>query len=132
MEGIFLNPGYRADGVKEQMGGRHNHCYTSPVYRQKVWEIDKKLAEKFADHSGVIAWHISNEFGGTCWCEKCQKAFREFLKGKYGSLGEYRPWHTVRILFRIFSGARAAEEVRNSTVRYWTMIQPKIPGYSGM
>lgn len=85
----------KADGVKEQMGGRHNHCYTSPVYRQKVWEIDKKLAEKFADHPGVIAWHISNEFGGACWCEKCQKAFREFLKGKYGSLGELnREWWT--------------------------------------
>ncbi|MCI9144194.1 MAG: beta-galactosidase [Lachnospiraceae bacterium] len=85
----------RADGVKEQMGGRHNHCYTSPVYRKKIWELDRRLAEKFAGHPGVIAWHISNEFGGACWCEKCQEAFREFLKEKYGSLEALnREWWT--------------------------------------
>lgn len=85
----------RADGVKEQMGGRHNHCYTSPVYREKIWELDRRLAERFAGHPGVIAWHISNEFGGACWCEKCQEAFREFLKEKYGSLESLnREWWT--------------------------------------
>ncbi len=86
----------RAEGQKELMGERHNHCYTSPVYREKVWEMNRRLAEKFAGHPGVIAWHISNEYGGACWCEKCQEAFRGYLKQKYGSLEELnRQWWTA-------------------------------------
>lgn len=78
------------------VGERHNHCYTSPVYREKVWEMNRRLAEKFAGHPGVIAWHISNEYGGACWCEKCQEAFRGYLKQKYGSLEELnRQWWTA-------------------------------------
>ena len=45
-------------------GFRHNHCYTSPVYREKVHIINKKLAQEVATHPGVILWHISNEYGG--------------------------------------------------------------------
>ena len=33
-------------------GFRHNHCYTSPVYREKVHIINKKLAQEVADTSG--------------------------------------------------------------------------------
>lgn len=76
----------RANEQRDQMGQRHNHCYTSPVYREKIWAMNKRLAEKFAKHPGVIAWHISNEYGGACWCDKCQEAFRSFLKEKYGTL----------------------------------------------
>ena len=47
-------------GHRAFFGGRHNHCYTSPIYREKVRIINKKLAEKFGEHPGVIAWHISN------------------------------------------------------------------------
>lgn len=85
----------RADGGRDLMGGRHNHCYTSPVFREKIWEMDRRLAERFAHHPGVIAWHISNEFGGACWCEKCQEEFRSFLKKKYGMLENLnREWWT--------------------------------------
>ncbi len=73
---------------RNRMGARHNHCYTSPIYRQKVWEMNRRLAERFAHHPGVIAWHISNEYGGACWCDKCQAAFRDYLKEKYGTLEE--------------------------------------------
>lgn len=31
---------------RDLFGGRHNHCYTSPAYREKVWEMDKLLGEK--------------------------------------------------------------------------------------
>jgi beta-galactosidase len=74
------------DGRRLEFGGRHNHCYTSPVYREKVREIDRRLAERFAHHPGVILWHISNEFSGSCYCPLCQQEFREWLKRKYGSL----------------------------------------------
>jgi beta-galactosidase len=65
-------------------GGRHNHCYTSPVYRNKVAEIDSRLASRYAKHPGLLLWHLSNELGGECRCELCQDAFRAWLKLKYG------------------------------------------------
>lgn len=64
-------------------GGRHNHCYTSPVYREKTRLINQKLAERYKDHPALLAWHVSNEYGGECHCELCQQAFREWLKKKY-------------------------------------------------
>lgn len=74
--------------VRDETGGRHNHCYTSPLYREKVKAIDTALAKEFSSHPGVILWHLSNEYGGTCYCPLCQAAFREWLKRKYGTLEE--------------------------------------------
>ena len=67
-------------------GGRHNHCYTSPVYREKITKLDKELAIRFGKHPGVILWHISNEFGGECHCPLCQEKFHEWLEDKYQTI----------------------------------------------
>lgn len=72
--------------VRELYAGRHNHCFTSPVYRKKVATINRKLAERYADHPAVVGWHISNEYGGECHCELCQDAFRSWLQRRYGTL----------------------------------------------
>ena len=76
-----LRVGY--DGVRDHFKARHNHCYTSPVYREKVRQINRKLAERYGNHPAVVAWHISNEYGGECRCPLCQEAFRDFLRQKY-------------------------------------------------
>ncbi len=76
----------RGDGRRDPSGGRHNHCYTSPVYREKVRQIDTALARRFARHPGVILWHLSNEYEGECHCPQCQAAFRRWLQEKYGTL----------------------------------------------
>lgn len=68
---------------KAMYATRHNHCYTSPVYRQKVTELNRRIAERYKDNDNIILWHISNEYGGECHCELCQQAFREWLKEKY-------------------------------------------------
>ncbi|MGP3778059.1 beta-galactosidase [Halanaerobium saccharolyticum] len=75
-----------ADRSKNLFGERHNHCYTSPVYREKIAELNKKLAERYGKHPGVIMWHVSNEYGGECHCDLCQADFRSWLKAKYGDL----------------------------------------------
>ena len=75
------------NGLPVRFGGRHNHCYTSPVYREKVRAIDGQLARRYAKHPAVIAWHISNEFSGECYCPLCCDAFRRFLRNRYGSIG---------------------------------------------
>ena len=78
-------------GVRNYPGKRHNYCPSSPVMREKTWQLDTWLAQQFGSHPGVIGWHISNEIGGNggdgaCHCEHCQNAFREWLREKYGSL----------------------------------------------
>ncbi len=72
--------------VKQLHGERHNHCYSSPNYRNKVAIINTKLAERYSHHPAVIGWHVSNEYGGDCHCHYCQDAFRVWLKAKYQSL----------------------------------------------
>lgn len=74
------------DSIKRGFGGRHNHCLTSPIYRQKVQEINTKLAEHFGKRPSLVLWHISNEYSGECYCDLCQQAFREWLKKKYQTL----------------------------------------------
>lgn len=73
-------------GKRQLFGGRHNHCLTSPVYREKVGRIDRKLAERFGAHPAVKLWHISNELGGDCHCSLCQAAFRDWLKERYQTI----------------------------------------------
>lgn len=72
-------------GHREPQQRRHNHCFTSPVYRQKVTIINTKLAERYAKHPALALWHISNEFGGECHCDLCKSAFRRWLRAKYGT-----------------------------------------------
>ena len=62
---------------------RHNHCYTSVIYRQKITELNRRIAERYKDNKNIILWHISNEYNGECHCELCQQAFREWLKERY-------------------------------------------------
>lgn len=71
------------NGVRNLYGLRHNHCYTSPIYREKVKQINTKLAERYGKHPAVIGWHISNEYGRYCYCPLCEKAFRKFVRKKY-------------------------------------------------
>lgn len=70
-------------GIRNEYGVRHNHCLTSPIYREKVRNINTKLAQRYKDHPAVKMWHISNEYCGECHCELCQDAFREWLKKEY-------------------------------------------------
>lgn len=70
-------------GMRCHHGVRHNHCMSSPIYRGKVHQIIQKLGEAVGSHPGLIAWHISNEFGGECYCEKCIKRFQDYLAEKF-------------------------------------------------
>lgn len=71
--------------VRHFFGGRQNHCFTSPIYREKVKNINEKLAERYKNHPALIAWHVSNEYGNDCHCDLCQEAFRNWLKKKYNN-----------------------------------------------
>ena len=74
------------NGLRRLQNGRHNHCLTSPVYREKVKAINTRLAERYGRHPSLVMWHVSNEYGGHCWCNFCKDAFRDWLKEKYQTL----------------------------------------------
>lgn len=73
-------------GARDPQGSRHNHCYTSPVFREKVTIMNTRLAERYRGHAALGLWHLSNEYSGECHCELCKQAFREWLERKYGTL----------------------------------------------
>ncbi|MCR4674463.1 MAG: beta-galactosidase, partial [Lachnospiraceae bacterium] len=86
----------REDRTKYLYGGRHNHCFTSPIYREKVGAINRELAKRFGKNSAVILWHISNEFGGECHCPLCQNAFQVWLQNKYKTIDNLnKAWWTT-------------------------------------
>jgi beta-galactosidase len=71
---------------KNLHGERHNHCLTSPVYREKVSGINTLLVERYKNHPALGLWHVSNEYGGECHCPLCQTRFRAWLKNRYKTL----------------------------------------------
>jgi beta-galactosidase len=73
----------RPDRIRNLHGTRHNHCMTSPIYRQKTQQINNALAKRYKDHPALLVWHISNEYNGECHCDLCQNAFRAWLKNKF-------------------------------------------------
>ena len=73
-------------GRHHKFGQRHNHCPNSLVFQKYAKALVEKLAERYAHNPHVTCWHISNEYGGECYCENCEKAFRVWLKNKYGTI----------------------------------------------
>lgn len=84
------------NGMKRKFGSRHNSCQNSPTYQKYSVLLAKKLAERYKDRECIVAWHVSNEYGGECYCENCEKAFRVWLKDKYKTMEELnRAWNTA-------------------------------------
>ena len=73
----------KSNGQRNEFGRRHNHCLTSPYYRKKVYEMNSILAKRYGKHPAVIGWHVSNEYGGECFCPLCREAFTKWLENKY-------------------------------------------------
>ena len=74
------------EGLRRRYGHRHNACPSSPVFRRLSTGLARRLAERYASHPTLVAWHISNEYGGRCYCDLCEKAFRVWLKRRYKTL----------------------------------------------
>ncbi|MDB5079964.1 MAG: beta-galactosidase [Chloroflexi bacterium] len=74
------------EGRKHKFGMRHNSCPNSPTYRKYARRLAGKLAERYKDHPALVVWHVSNEFGGSCYCDNCAQAFRDWLIDRYKSL----------------------------------------------
>ena len=75
-------------GRRNHHGGRVNYCPNSPDYRRLAAGMAARLAERYGRHPALLIWHISNEYGGACYCDTCAEAFRAWLRRRYGSLDE--------------------------------------------
>ncbi|WP_261301236.1 beta-galactosidase [Paenibacillus andongensis] len=83
------------EGRKRKFGGRHNSCPNSPTYRKYSERIAEKLAERYKDHPAVLIWHVSNEYGGYCYCDHCADSFRNWLQERYTTLETLnKAWNT--------------------------------------
>ena len=74
------------EGRHHKFGQRHNACPNSPVFQKYAKALAEQLAKRYGDNKHVTCWHISNEYGGECYCENCEKAFRVWLKNKYKTI----------------------------------------------
>ncbi|MFF7558413.1 beta-galactosidase [Streptomyces pseudovenezuelae] len=74
------------EGRRHRYGQRHSFCPSSPAYRRLATGMAARLAERYAEHPALLAWHINNEYGGVCYCDLCADAFRDWLRERYGTL----------------------------------------------
>lgn len=83
------------EGRKRTFGKRGNSCPHSPTYRTYAPRLAGLLAERYGANPAVAVWHISNEYGGYCYCDSCAAAFRVWLRARYGSLATLNErWYT--------------------------------------
>ncbi|MGM7670742.1 beta-galactosidase [Microbacterium sp. A93] len=84
------------EGRRHGYGQRHNACWSSPDYRRLAAQIAGRIAERYASHPAVVAWHIGNEYGGRCYCERCAAEFRLWLQHRYETLEALNTaWNTT-------------------------------------
>jgi beta-galactosidase len=71
-------------------GSRWHACLNNGPYRRYVRRIVRELAKEFGRDPAVFAWQIDSEPGcgpsGRCYCDECEQAFREWLRGRYGTI----------------------------------------------
>lgn len=73
-------------GQRQHHGGRMNFCPTSPDFRRLGQRLAGALAERYRDHPALLIWHVSNEYGPHCFCERCAARFRDWLHARYTTL----------------------------------------------
>ena len=74
------------EGRRHKFGQRHNHCPNSLVWQKYAARLAGELAKRYGSNPRVVCWHINNEYNTGCYCENCEKAFRIWLREKYGTL----------------------------------------------
>ena len=100
------------NGNKVTIHKSGSRCINSSAFIELTKNITEKLAERYADNPTVAAWQIDNAMEASpCFCDVCQKKFREWLIEKY---------ETIEKLNNAFSGITGSD-----TYREWNQI--KIP-----
>jgi len=95
---------------------RHNHCFTSPVFREKVRIINTKLAERYKGHKALAGWHISNEYKRLLPLRLLPRRVPQLAEGRYTTLDALnRAWYTAFWSQTIQSWIRSCRSRARST-----------------
>jgi len=79
----------KADGTRHTYGSRQCYSPASRAYREAAAALAGRMAERYARHPAVVAWHINNELGchvAECHGEESTQGFRDWLRRRYGTL----------------------------------------------
>ena len=81
---------YDADGRPRGFGSRRHYCFSHQGYRDEAARIVAAMADRYGDHSAVIAWQTDNEYGchdsAVSYSPAARDAFRYWLAAKYGEI----------------------------------------------
>lgn len=79
-----------ADGHRLSPVTRDVCCHNNPIYQRYCEGIVRELVNRFKDNKNVIAYQIDNELTSyPCCCEHCERAYRDWLRHKYGTPADY-------------------------------------------
>lgn len=70
-------------------GGRQQWRPTSPIFREYALALTRRMAERYAQHPALVAWHVSNELGchnAYDYSDDAARAFRCWLQERYGTI----------------------------------------------
>lgn len=86
----------RPDGVRLTHGSRDTYAISAPAYRDASRRIATVLAERYGNHPGLRGWHLHNEYGTLDHGPHAARAFRRWLRERYGDLESLnRAWSTA-------------------------------------
>jgi len=87
------------DGVRLWWGSRQQYNPSSAVLRERVVALASRMAEEFAHHPALVAWHVGNEYAchvHESFDDESAARFRTWLEARYGSLKELNAaWGTA-------------------------------------
>src|SRR5690606_5940466 len=76
----------RPDGARLSQGSRDTYAISAPAYRAASRGIAGAIADRLGGHPGLRGWHIHNEYGTLDYGPHAARAFRVWLRAKYGTL----------------------------------------------
>lgn len=76
------------EGRQHKFGQRHNACPNSLVYQTFAANLVERLAQRYGNHPNLVCWHVNNEYGGECYSNISEKAFRVWLRERYETIDQ--------------------------------------------
>ena len=75
------------DGKPRGFGSRRHYCFSHLGYRKQAARITQAMADRYGQHSAIVAWQTDNEYGchdsAVSYSVHARDGFRRWLPAKY-------------------------------------------------